>query len=215
MKRITTLLTIITFFAASTITQAQLSVGARIGINLSDQLSKSKGGENFDYEGLAGLSIAIPLEIGLTERFSVQPELTFIQKGAGLSFTLLGVEVTNNSVYNYLALPLLVKYKFINSDAFKMYAVVGPGFGYALGGNTGTSTTKTKIDFDADTYKDFERFETNLNFGLGFGFTTESGDIVLDLRYRYGLSDLDKSDDFVTKNHSIGLSVGYMYRLGE
>ena len=215
MKNFTSLFVTIVFLILTTNSSAQLSVGARVGINLSDQITKLKSKINKDIESVAGFSLAIPLEIGITEAFSVQAELTFIQKGSSASSSSFGLSLTPSTVYNYLELPILLKYKIISSGDFKMYTAIGPAFAYAVSGEIHTNNTKTSIEFDAESNKNFNRFEINLNFGVGFNLTLGPGDLVLDIRYRYGLSDVDRNDEVTTKNHGIGLSLGYMYVLSQ
>ena len=71
---------------------AQLSIGGRVGANFANVNIKSEGIE-ISPSSITGFLIAVPFDIAISENFSVQPELMFIQKGYEVSFDFLGTTV--------------------------------------------------------------------------------------------------------------------------
>lgn len=88
---------------------AQNSIGVRVGINLANQQYDADG-LDLSFDSNLGFSIAIPFEIGLSDNFSVQPELAFIQKGVKQDGIIDEVEV--KTILNYLEVPILAKKLF-------------------------------------------------------------------------------------------------------
>ncbi|MFK8102710.1 MAG: porin family protein [Saprospiraceae bacterium] len=199
---------------------AQLSVGVRGGVNFATQSISGDDASSLSLDGITGLFIAIPVEIGITENFSVQPELTYLQKGSSFSFDILGFNTESSTTLNYFELPVLAKYKFVKTDDLGVYAAAGPTFGYALGGESKVSIQgveeTTDFDFDAEENEDFNRFDLGLSLGAGVEYKAGPGSIVLDLRYVLGLSNLNggENDGVTTKNNGFAASIGYMLTLG-
>ncbi len=198
---------------------AQLSVGVRAGVNFANQTFEAEG-LSISPDGLTGLYVSIPVEIGISDKFSVQPELTYLQKGSSTKFDVLGFSTESTVTYNYLELPILAKYKFVKTDDLGVYAAAGPSFGYALGGESKVSLQgveeTTDIDFGKEEFEDFNRLDVALNFGAGVEYQAGPGKLVLDLRYMLGLSNLNgaEDDDATTKNNGFAASIGYMFTLG-
>lgn len=223
MKRIQ--LFMLFLLACSTLTFAQISVGAKAGIYTSfvDATDLSQGlSENMD--GLTTPSFGLVAEVAFSNNFAIQPELLYTTKGfktsQGTGFNLggfpIGANVTARTKINYLEIPLLGKYKF-GVDGWRFNVTAGPVFSYAANGeletraNIGVSLNpvKTNIDLDALNY---ERFEISAGIGAGIAYEMNRGQFFADARYVHGFSDLYKAPvvDLNLKNRGVGITVGYM-----
>jgi hypothetical protein len=199
---------------------AQLSIGGRVGANFAN-VSVSNI-EDISTNSITGFSVAFVLDIGITENFSVQPELAFIQKGFNQeeTFDILGTMFTIkvDQVINYIDVPILAKYAFVNSETLIVYVAAGPVLGYAMSGKTTVEQDGEKetmdINFDDEG---INRFDFGGSIGAGAGFGVGPGHIVLDLRYVMGFSNLikDPIDNEKVNNTGFGASVGYVVPLGE
>ena len=192
---------------------AQVTFGVRAGLNLAN-VTISEEGSTIDItpDSRPGITVAGIVNIGITEAFSVQPEVHYIQKGYKLDIDFGFGSSKVNFGLNYLDIPIHAKYQFGGGENIGGYVLAGPVLGYALGGKVescldGDCETETlKFDDDAEG---FNRTE----FGLSLGGGVNIGKIFVDLRYVLGLSDLseDPDQDGSTKNKGFQIGVGYMF----
>jgi hypothetical protein len=200
------------FIVTCGLLSAQVSVGARGGFNFAKEYVKvSYDGESESEtsEVMTGAAFAGIVEIGLSKYFAIQPELVFIQKGGS------GKNEDENIVFNHIDFPLLAKFKY-GSEYFNVYAAAGPTFGYALSGKNGD------YKFKDEDWEGYNRFEIGASIGGGLGLNLKKGTAFVDVRYQFSLNNLvdvptSEEDyiDFTAKNRGVGLTFGYLYRLGE
>lgn len=204
MKNVTikTSLAILAFLVISQFSFAQLNFGVRAGVNIANM--------NFDLDGVSlepssiiGINVGALLNIGVTEDFSVQPEVNFIQKGSKIDETDLTPEF--KTTFNFIEIPVLAKYAF-GGESIGGFVQAGPSFGFALNGTNKAGDESEDIDFDEDGIK---RTDFGLQFGAGISF----GNFFVDARYLLGLANLDDSgdDSVTTKTNGINIGVGYMF----
>lgn len=204
MSKVNFVIVLISMLFVSVSSNAQVkSVGLRVGVNLA---SVSSSDDAFESDNITGLDIAIPVEIGVSDAFSIQPELHFVQKG--WEATILGVETL--SKVNYLEVPILARVN-VGLDALKLYGVAGPSLGYAMGGSISVTALGNTITEDY-TFSDEEvRIDVGAVIGVGAEVEVGPGAAVLDARYNYDVND--DGSDFNFKNRGIGLTLGYVIKL--
>lgn len=221
------LIAISLFLLKATGAWTQHSIGLRGGFNLSSV-------NNFPLEGVEGASTegvifgnynAISFEIGLSERFALQPETTYLQKGGKIGLADNG-DFSFTVKLNYLEIPLLAKWR-LGSGPFKGYLIAGPSFGYALTGETSLKADllriKDDVDFDGsfgpDGRKD-NRFDFGFVGGGGIQYKAGPGSIVLDARAALDMNDFTLFNDGTPDGHkatrweSVSVSLGYQYEFG-
>ena len=203
MKRLTVLLLMV--FCATGLSAQNLEVGGSIGFNSANV--------NFDGDlepdSRTGIRAGGFVAIGLSEAFSVQPELLYSSKGYEVS--VLGTTAT--AKLNYLSLPILAKYKIIEKSGFQAYALAGPYVSFLISANDGDgndiSDNVTSLDIGAQG-------------GLGFGYKAGPGEVILNVRAGFGFSDINDADESGQNTSSAGsgtnqvlpsLTVGYAYPL--
>ncbi|MEM1336158.1 MAG: porin family protein [Bacteroidota bacterium] len=111
-----------------------IHLGAKGGVNFA-----SITGDDADFDGRTGYHIGAVVELGLSEKFAIQPELIYSTQGADESVLDLNID--------YLNLPVLAEIKL--TEMFSVQA--GPQFGFKV--NEG--------DFE-----DLESFDLSGAFGL-------------------------------------------------
>ena len=233
MKAITNFLTLALFFVGTfsfiNSASAQISVGVRGGANFSNIYATQNLDQILpDFQGVNSASYGLVAEIAITDQFAFQPELAFTKKGfqfnAGTDVQLFGIDipldVTAESQFNYVEMPLLAKYKF-GTDAFKAYVMAGPTVGLATSGRlltradvfiTDINLTNTPINLDAI---DYQRLEVGGTVGVGAAVNTGFGQIFADARYNHGftqLYDIPLVDEKV-RNKGFGLNLGLLVAL--
>ena len=208
---------------------AQVQVGPKLGLNLNKIADGEETPEGMEEPLNVGINIGAAFSFSINENIAIAPELTFSQKG------FKEKEENGDDSYsvttNYIDLPILVRASF--GDAIKGYFNAGPTFGYWLGGQVKYveegESEKSKIVFaenesevdEDDTFypkEYFNRMEIGAAIGGGVMFDTGNGNLLLDVRYNAGLTnivdkDLLESND-IKKQKNAGLSLSVIYLFG-
>ena len=114
-----------------------------------------------------------------------------------------------NFVYNYLNLPLLLKYNFSKSWSIK----TGPQIGFLLSAdikNQYAFVDGVQINFDSDVKDAINSIDLSWSLEAGYEFKTG---LLVDVTYSLGLSNtIDaESSGFKRKNQVFQLSLGYKF----
>jgi hypothetical protein len=205
--------------------EGQTAIGGKIGLNLATYIGDTE--ESFMNKGsVIGFQIGGIIELGITDRFSIQPELVYIRKGVSDEFTLdFFGETTETELdlkLNYIELPILGKLRFGTPESTNFFVTAGPSFGYATGGETeqeitvGGETTESSEDIEFSDNDGFRRFELGAALGIGLNIPSGSGNFFGEVRYSIGITSLNDDDisDLSFRNSAVGLSVGYLHPLG-
>lgn len=185
----------ILFFAAlsvftfTTVQSQSIRFGAKAGVNFAS----ITGGDLNDVEGITSFHAGAVAKIGVTELFSVQPELIYSSQGYGL-----GRDTTVN--LHYLNLPIMAD--FALAEGFSLQG--GPQIGFNI---------SSKVDFDGNK-EDVEGFQTlDLGVGIGAQYILPMN-LFFQARYVIGFTKVFKDvegNSFDDKNSVISLSVGYFF----
>tara|TARA_B110000503_G_C6977721_1_gene341901 strand:+ start:178 stop:720 length:543 start_codon:yes stop_codon:yes gene_type:complete len=160
----------------------EVKYGAKAGLNMSnvtgDAITLSKIG--FNVGGFA--------EIGISEKFAVQPELLFSMLGAK--------DNENNYDFNYILVPIMAKY-FVTEE---LSLEAGPQVGFLM-----------SAKYDGKDIKDsYKSTDFGVNFGAGYNIFEN---INIGVRYSLGLSNIADVDGFDVnlKNSNFSLGLGYKF----
>jgi hypothetical protein len=218
MKKL--VLSLFMLFIINEISLAQLSLMPKLGLGMSTiNFDKNNILDNDDRKSRLGFVGGVAVNIGITEGFSVQPELNFMSKGVHYEIPLASEKGKVN--LSYLELPILAKYSF-GGENFKAFINAGPSLGYAIAGKFTFSGLSLDAFGELEDGKFDNKLDLGVQFGAGAGFTAGPGQIVLDLRYGMSFTNLTKYDsnlsttksDFNSKNSIFFVTLGYMIPLG-
>ncbi|MDH6253729.1 opacity protein-like surface antigen [Chryseobacterium sp. H1D6B] len=170
----------------------------------------------------AGVFVNIPL----SQKFSLQPEVLYNQLGARsvISSTDVTTGSTNvktkdeyKSTLNYISVPLMVQMRATEN----FYIEAGPEFSYFLDGKTsgdrtittttgGTTVTQTQSHSEDINKDNINKFNVGLGLGLGYDFTHNLG---INARYVNSLTDIakDRPDGQNTVNNRV-FQLGLNYK---
>lgn len=190
--------------------QEEVSFGAKVGVNFATVPFSGQGVE--DPDAITSFHIGATLEIPVSEKFSVQPELVYSSQGAKSEYSNSGYNSKSELTLNYINIPVLAK--FYVTEGLSLEA--GPQIGlllkaedeseYSYTDSSGSVTSQKSTD---DVKKFYKGTDFALAFGAGYKF---EGGLNLSARYNFGLSNIyDGSGDFKAKNNVFQLSVGYTF----
>ena len=204
MKKI--LFTTVAIMAFGLMNAQEVKYGAKVGLNLSNVT-----GDIEDTKNKTGLLIGGYAEIKVTDKFSVQPEISYSAQGTkaedSYSDMYGSITIDLTQKLNYLNVPVMAKY-YVDK---KFYVEAGPQIGFLL---SAEQKAVAKGIYYGETINETEKVDNKsslnstdfgINIGLGFNFTDKIG---ANLRYTSGLSDIDKEDsNSEIYNSNIGISI--------
>lgn len=215
----------VTVLFVTVTSHAQVSLGIRGGyINTGLELT----GSNFApatkrvNSWQAGLYTNIPL----FQNGHLQPGISYIEKGAGLSYAdshplKLFTSGATKLKLKYLELPVHLVYK-VPVGFGKLLVGAGPYAAYCIRGDYSVSAyTENKlvqsgskrVDFKSSpnifgTNMDLQRWDAGLNFVAGIELNCC---LTLSAQYGYGMVDIDRAPDNDYKNRYWGINLGFFF----
>ncbi|PQJ26734.1 hypothetical protein BSZ35_19275 [Salinibacter sp. 10B] len=233
MKKVSAVLVIL-FMSCGSVAAQGIDLGIRGGANfatfrgdtntLSQQVVGNQGSSDFGRK--IGLRVGGFLRFGITEAFSIRPEVTYSQKGTTFEGSASGVingqsvtvEFEATSSYDYLDIPVLAEYVIPTSGQLQPYLFAGPSLGFSINAETeadltarsaGQSVSETNTSDD-----DVESTDLGAVLGGGVSYALQSGNtIFLDIRYNPSFTSLDSEGDADIQNDVISVGVGYSFSL--
>ena len=227
MKKSILAIAVLALASFATISAQTFSLGAKVGYNWNNVTAPAFNG-TLDFKKMTNTNFGLVAQIGLTDNFSIQPELNYVQKGfriqeskdLNLYNVPIPLGVSAVTAIKYIDIPLLAKYKFRGEGA-SGYVFAGPSVGYALSGNLEThaqviidiKVASTNINLDAVDYK---RFEVGGVVGAGFEVPIGRAKLFGEARYTQGFNDVYEVPVIGArvKNNGFGLSAGFTVPFG-
>ena len=156
----------------------------------------------------------------MSERFSVQPALNFIQKGFKNTEDLgNGVTEKAKSTINLIEVPVNFLYNS-NGKGGNFFAGAGPSLGFAISGNSrvtySDNTPEESSDLKFGNTVDDDLKGLDLGANLIAGYCLSSG-LLFSVNYNFGLSNLVPKPEAneKMKSHYFGIKLGWMLGGGE
>ena len=189
MKKIIIPLTIIlgSFFFNNT--QAQVAVGVKGGINITNVTSYNGDGR---VSGNAGLF----LHAQLNSNWCIQPEILY--SGQGVKYSTIDGE--RRLSLDYIQVPVMLQYFPVK----QFYIEAGPQVGFL----TNAEIRDNSGEKLGSANNSFNKTDVALNVGAGIRATKQLGFFA---RYNFGLTDITKNDNQTSRNE-VG-QVGMYVRL--
>lgn len=142
-----------------------------------------------DDEMLTGFNIGLFAKFPLAEKFALQTEAYYTNKGAKLTYDDSFGSGSTKFKLDYIEVPLLAVYNITQN--FNVHA--GGYVGYLISGKVTNESESGAFDFVEDlNTDDFNRIDAGLAFGLGYDFNP----INIGVRYYYGLTVVGKEQTF-------------------
>lgn len=190
-------LALILTVASAAPARAQVSYGARAGVNVANVSFEAD--EDVPSSGRTGLLAGFFVTIPLRGWLAVQPEAIYAVKGASLDIA----GFTSDYVVDYLEVPVLARLRLPRS----VYVVAGPSMAFRLRARNRIAFGGSTEEFDLD--EEVESFDLGIVGGVGLA----AGRWVVDARYTHGLSDIDTdtTDAVRIRNRVVSLSAGIRF----
>ena len=163
-----------------------IKFGIKAGVNFATLTGDTEG-----LESRTSFHVGALVEIPVSEKFSVQPELLYSGQGAKDDSS------DDELKLDYLNIPIIAK--FYVAEGFSLEA--GPQIGFLL-------SAKEEFDGQSEDIKDYVK-GTDFGINFGLGYKMETG-LNFGARYNLGLSEIPE-DGGDLKNGVFQISIGYMF----
>jgi hypothetical protein len=162
-------------------TAQTVKLGVKAGLNYANFT-----GSDIQTDAITSYHAGLIVEIGLSDSFSLQPELLYSTQGASYENA---IDEYKNEL-GYIAIPVMAKIYL--SDSFSLE--LGPQASFLL---------SKKDEFNLE---DYNSFDFSANAGLGIKLTKS---LFLQARYSLGLTEVSKNAN--VKNNVIQVSAGIIF----
>ena len=203
--------------------KAQVSYGVQAGVNIANFKGEALNSLNnvvdltngfINTKSKTGFHVGGYVNIPVTDKISFEPGVQYSQKGYAMKGDLkidalkfLGVNASAKVQAHYIDMPLVLKAEV--AKGLSIYA--GPQISYLVKNNFQVNTSVLGISLlnkKLNLTNNFNRMDIGLAGGVGYkfdnGFNVKAG-------YDYGLSKLDKNDNFKAYNRVVKVSVGFSF----
>ena len=221
IKKIST--TILSLMLMMNFLHAQISYGLRSGVNFSkwegddlqvieDLLDKTDG--YLVTKGTKGFHVGGYVHIPISEVFSFEPGLQYSKKGYSIKgdfqipvLKYLGINARAQVQSHYIDIPLVLKANVVKG--LQVYA--GPQVSYLVRSSLNAKLGILGISFFNKGFGITQRFN-KIDMGLtgGIGYEFDNG-LNIQAGYDYGLSKLDKNDNYAAYNRVVKISMGFTF----
>lgn len=179
--------------------------GVKGGLNIASLIFVGEGAPVTT--PLVGINAGGFVEVKISEKFSIQPELLYTTQGSNfdlaVDFEGDQYDTDNSFKLSYINIPVMFKY-YVDK---KFSLEGGPQIGFLTSSKLEVKVLGQSVTQDAKDY--FESVDFGLNIGAGYDFTKK---LSASIRYNIGLINIG-SDEFATgddkvSNRVLSISLG-------
>jgi len=186
--------------------QVKSGAGLKLGLSNSNMYGDDKADNT---ESLSGLAFSGFATLQMSDYFAFNPEFKYVQRGVIFENSSGDYHLS----LDYIELPLLFKITIPTNSIITPNVFFGP-----------TGSLKINEGYDEDELSDarkiYRDYDAGITFGLGSDFEiSESGSIVFDLSFYYGVikntffDNIKYKDHWDIKNNSIAFNLGYKFNI--
>lgn len=196
-------------------------VGVKAGVNFTNMIfdDEDTDVENLARNGATKFAVGFEFILPLSNAIALQPELLYSQKGAESSFEVFGQTFKNDLTYNYLDIPLMLRFSLgdTEGEGLGIYLNAGGYGAYAINGKNKQESPlgNSEQDLTFDEIDDQKR----LDYGLVGGGGITLGNLFFEIRYQHGINNLldddanNNNDNKIKKyqHRGLGVNVGIIF----
>jgi len=179
------ILALFALMLTTSVSAQHFNLGIKGGLNMY-----SIQNDIIDFDQAVSFHLGLLGHIHLGRQLAIQPELVYSVQGA-VAKSGAKIELT------YLNVPVLFQYMFDNG--FRLQA--GPQVGFLLSANSKHNGVETDIKNNIKS--------VDVSLGAGVGYVHPPSGVGFDIRYNFGLSNINKTEAVVSNNN--GLQIGLFY----
>lgn len=201
MKKITLVLfLLLSMFSGSLSAQTGARFGLKTGLSLATQYGIKPAEDIYTFETSSRKAFAggIFVYFPITESVGIQQELLYAMKGSGQDVTIttpVNINTVSEYKLNYLEMPIVIKYKFINIRNVGIYGSSGIALSLLMDGAYDITTTVNAGPIPVElnekgNAKGLDTFDYSFVYGAGADFKLLKRDFFLEYRMTIGWNTL-------------------------
>ncbi len=189
---------------------ADLTAGMKIspGFKTGGGVSSLFGQDTYQQGWQASLQTGVFFELLSRYRLALATELNFVRKGSVYRLDSDGLEYRERYIFDYLELPVLVKYYFASLKKAEFYVYAGPSVALNL-------KARLRVTFDGleETVEveNLQGTDLLLLGGMGAAIKLAPGNIILEVRYNQGLKSVATEPEADIRTKSLLLLTGFRF----
>lgn len=236
MKKLIILTLILSNICVNAQSLIAIKYGVKAGVNIASISSTpNEGVKNIDDSQLIGVSGGFYMEIPINDKWYINPEVVYVQKGASFDYDFIHDydinegerdehNTTNELKLAYIELNPTISYK----TPCKISLNFGPSVSFLIQSDYTTSETNTsEMGILHEELEESIYTEESLDVGLNLGFSYYlSEDLFIDAKVNTGFMKIGevsqethtgntsndaRSNIFELKNRAIVFSIGYLF----
>ena len=198
--------------------------GFKAGLNIA-----KVGGDDVhssdDVDNKYGFNISIFSERSINPNVSFQWEIQYSAKGWNVFYEDFdsNSEQRNESSMslNYIEVPLVFKFYPKLNPQFMLYFNMGGVLGFNVSAkyeydyyyyyDDGSTVFEDSDSGSEDISDEVEPFEFGLLFGAGFKIPTQTGNLLIDFKYNFGMTNIPDESNYEISNRVFLLSLGFQF----
>ena len=193
--------------------QAQIAIGVRAGYNNAKLTFTPPDPELPDFKSRSGFHAGADLAIAIAPMFDIQAGAAYSQKGATAAES--GIDAT--VAIDYIDVPLLFVVNIPTSGNITPRLFAGAVASFEMSCKLKQSVAgEGSVSEDCDEGNVGARKTSYFSglFGGGIGFAAGPGNLLLDVGYQLGLTNVSDDPGQTVKENVIQASLGYRFPLG-
>ena len=186
-----------------------LTTGIKAGVNFAN-VDITAAGLTVSPEKRVGAIGGAFIGLDVNNKGGLIIEVLYSQRGTRFDVTEDGVTLRDTFDVDYLEVPVLGRVTFKTSDAMRLHLYGGPSFAAKI-----NNSEKVELNGIDVTSMVEETKLKSYDIGLTFGGTLDVRRFLIDVRYTYGFTNIDDSDDsedITVKNRTFALMFGYRFK---
>ncbi len=213
MKKYFQIIAVVFLFPASFVFGQSLFIGGNLGLNLSKlDYNSDIISDGYDINFREGIKTGLFIEYPITNQFIISTELNYSMRGAehksnGVFWPLNYKFITK---MDYLEIPITLQYRIpLGIDIMpKIFAGAETAF-----------LLKAKTEYyendilQREINSNSQSNEYGIVLGIGADYNLSTNKIIFDIRYYYGISNIDENESSKTTNKTISFNIGYAFSL--
>jgi len=180
---------------------AKVSIGLKLGGVFAQHTGTEERDSEYTVESdwRMGFSGGVFVHWPITDRFGIQQELIYAQKGSSqrIGVTILDLPTTLDVTYetDYVELPILMRFTWLHSSSGNIYSLMGTALSlkisdrYSLRGVLDDGEQVVPISADSDM-SEVEIFDYSFVYGLGCEFDAAGTSLLAEYRFSIGWNQL-------------------------
>ena len=157
--------------------------------------------------------VTIDIDIDLGKRFFLTTGLGYSKKGLPSVYYINGGYLYS-AKQEYMGMNFQLKYHYkFNDDRFGLFAAAGFKADFAVGGPSSAQIATLDGEEYFNAFGTFNQGDFSLHSVIGTSYKLGPGDIILDVNFQNGLSDIYEDPFIKGLTFSIGASLGYSFYL--